>query len=286
MKGRTVVSQATARHTLTHTRNVCNLENEIRRSRPLTPCEEERLFAEYSRTHDPRIRERIIGSVFRFAHSVAKVYSGNPETVIDLTMEAMSGATEAFGKYNPDSGVRFITYAVHYMHKMMVEYMHGSRMIRRGTDIAIRSKVTKVTDEFYSRYERLPDADEVCEIIRERYGIPCNRDQVREITVSGMDEMYGLTSDSDERVFSDSEAVPPSLDGDSRAMAVSAFLSCLTDRERDIVTRSFGIGSFCECTSDELAREYGLTVARVNQIKLGAMRKMRMISPGLRHLIA
>lgn len=74
--------------------------------------EEKRLFEEYSKTNDSRIRDKIINSNLRFVFKTAKKYRGMGLPMEELVSEGNKGLIKAFSKYKLDKGNRFITYAV------------------------------------------------------------------------------------------------------------------------------------------------------------------------------
>lgn len=89
---------------------------EIAKFKPLSREEEHELFVEYKRTGNPRIREKLCKHNLLFVVAVAKRYAMlipySTITLEDLISEGNIGVIQAIEKFDPNSGNKFISYAV------------------------------------------------------------------------------------------------------------------------------------------------------------------------------
>ena len=106
----------------------------------LTPEEEDRL-ARLARAGDPVALEQLIRANLRFVVSVAKRYQNRGLAFGDLIQEGNIGLVTAATKFDPDQGVKFISYAVWWIrHAILASLARQSRSVRlplnRATELA------------------------------------------------------------------------------------------------------------------------------------------------------
>jgi len=255
--------------------------------KPMSKEDENNMFREYMLTKNPVLKDTIIKCNMRFVFSAAKAFTNDPEMVLDLTMEGMMGLLEAFDRFDPETGNSFLSYANHYVYKYMVEYVHEAKQIKRSTDSSLKSKVSKIRENFFAKTGRYPSDDEIIDIIKEKYGIDVKKeDYIRDIVILSIDSEY-RTNDGDDTPSDGSHGIISKNDGyclndydvksetEYRNDRLNAALSILSDRDREIIKKLFGIGYFREYVVEELADEYGMTVARINQIRKTCIEKIR-----------
>ena len=254
--------------------------------KPLSKEQENQMFREYLLTKNQALKDKIVKSNMRFVFSAAKAFTNDPETVLDLTMEGMLGLLEAFDKFDPHTNNSFLSFANHYVYKYMVDYTHGSEHVKRSKDFILKSKTSRIKEAFFAENGRYPSDDEVIGIIKEKYGIDVKKeDYIREIVITSLDSAY--VDDGEPIALIDSpDFIEQSgsfhinnfieeIEEEDTSSKVMSYLSVLSERDQLIMKKLFGIGYYREFTPEEVADEFEMTVARVNQIKKEAIEKIR-----------
>jgi RNA polymerase primary sigma factor len=90
--------------------------NDVSKVKILDAETEHELFLRYKKHHDLQARDRIIESCLRFVVKLARKYSGgNNDFMLDLISAGNLGLLKALGRYNPQRGTRFLTYATNWV---------------------------------------------------------------------------------------------------------------------------------------------------------------------------
>lgn len=282
------INTGATRNELERTEHVKSFVKTLYGNKPMNKEQENQMFREYLLTKNSVLKDTIVKSNMRFVFSAAKAFTNDPETVLDLTMEGMVGLLEAFDKFDPQTNNSFLSFANHYVYKYMVDYTHGSEHVKRSKDFLLKSKTSRVKEAFFAENGRYPSDEEVIRIIREKYGIDVRKeDYIREITVTSLDGVCTYTADDEPIALIDSpEFIEQSgsfhtnrfieeIENEDVNSKVSAYLSVLSERDQLIMKKLFGIGYYREFTPEEVADEFEMTVARVNQIKKEAIDKIK-----------
>lgn len=215
------------------------------------------------------LNELIVGNL-RFVISVAKMYQNNGMELIDLISEGNIGLIKAAEKFDPNSGNKFISYAVWWVKQSIMSSLNeNSRMIRIPTNIIQenqkRRKNSVSSDEnFYVNY-----MDSESEII-----LPHCVNLHEEVNEDG-DQLIDFI------VNTDADNPEDSLNTkDEIRRKVSIMLSVLDEREKIIIERSYGLNGV-EMNLEDLGEEFGCTKERVRQLRDKALKKLRNDSYGL-----
>jgi len=100
---------------------------------------EERELARRARTGDKEAAERLVTANLRFVISYVKKYQGRGLGLAELVCIGNEGLLKAVKKFDPDKGVKFISYAVWWIRAYMLRYiMNDWRMVKIGTTQAQR----------------------------------------------------------------------------------------------------------------------------------------------------
>lgn len=281
------INTGATKNTVDRTDHIKNFIRTLYDGQPLTKERENELFREYILTKNPALKDTIIKCNSRFVYSAAKAFINDPEEVLELTMEGMIGLLEAFDRFDPETGNGFLSFANHYVYKYMVEYTHNSRFIKRSKDFHLKNKASRIKDKFFAEFGRYPDDSEVIELIKEKYGIDVKEeDYVREIIVSRLDDSYTFGDGETTTMLESPEftrrdggfmknGFAIEMENEDMNSKVNEILGVLSERDQEIMRKAFGIGCFREYTAEELAEEYNMTVARINQIKKECLFKMK-----------
>ncbi len=273
----------------------------VNRMPMLTP-EQEHDYAKKLKDHnDLDAAGRLIMSHLRLVVAVSRQYLGYGLPHGDLIQEGNVGLMKAVRRFDPDQGVRLVSYAMHWIKAEIHEYiLKNWRMVKVATTKAQR----KLFFNLRSKKQGFRAAADLDDVMAHRDGLTeqeidiiaqdlnVKREEVMEMEtrMSGGDVLLDPSpSDDGEQAFgpiaylSDASHEPTAmLEARQRdAMAtdgIAAALDTLDARSRRIVEQRWlnvnddGSGGM---TLHELAAEYGVSAERIRQIESAAMKKMK-----------
>ncbi|MDE2605422.1 MAG: RNA polymerase sigma factor RpoH [Burkholderiales bacterium] len=266
---------------------------------PMLTAEEEHEYAKkLKEDNDLEAAGKLVLSHLRLVVSVSRKYLGYGLPHGDLIQEGNIGLMKAVKRFDPDQGVRLVSYALHWIKAEIHEYiLKNWRMVKVATTKAqrklffnLRSMKQGFKDEADAQTHRetLTDA-QIAVMARE---LNVKREEVIEMEtrMSGGDVVLdpGPADDGEEAfgpiAYLADASHEPTAQLESRerdAMAtegISEALEQLDPRSRRIVEERWlrvnddGSGGM---TLHELAAEYGVSAERIRQIEVAAMKKMR-----------
>ncbi|MDX9749074.1 MAG: RNA polymerase sigma factor RpoD/SigA [Paludibacter sp.] len=245
----------------------------------LITVEEEVELAQRIRNGDRIALEKLTRANLRFVVSVAKQYQNQGLSLPDLINEGNLGLIKAAEKFDETRGFKFISYAVWWIRQSILQALaEQSRIVRLPLNqVGSLNKINKAFSKFEQENERRPSAEELAE----QLDIPV--DKIADtMKVSGrhisVDAPFVEGEDNsllDVMINDDSPNADRVLMNESLSKEIERVLeNALSDRERDIVKKFFGLG-VPEMTLEEIGDEFGLTRERVRQIKEKAIRKLK-----------
>jgi RNA polymerase primary sigma factor len=258
----------------------------------LLHVDEEQALARRIRRGDDMALDELVRRNLRFVVSVAKKYQNRGLPLIDLIGEGNVGLMTAARKFDPDQGVKFISYAVWWIRQaILASLARQGRTVRvplnRTADL---SRVIKAAGLLRDRLRREPTPDEIAQIT----DIPTeivsaltalNTADVRLDAAVGKDSDRALI----ERFAADEmpDLEQEVLDRFRRAELARA-LSTLPARDAKILELYFGLSGDREHTLDEIGKMLGVTRERVRQLRDRALRRLRhgAVGAALRDLSA
>ena len=214
----------------------------------------------------------------RFVVSVAKQYQNQGLSLPDLINEGNVGLIKAAEKFDETRGFKFISYAVLWLRKSILQAIaEQSRLVRLPLNqVGSVNKITRELNKFEQEHERKPSVDEIAE----RVDLP--EDKIADAMKANsrhvsMDAPIADGEDSSMIDFlsGDSSNTDRELAIESLKAEVSRILKLLTDKEQKVLRAFFGIDGSPEMTLDEIGEKYNLTRERVRQIKEKALRRLR-----------
>jgi RNA polymerase primary sigma factor len=251
---------------------------------PLLNSDEEKALARRVQNGDQHAMEELVRRNLRFVVSVAKKYQNRGLPLIDLIGEGNVGLMTAARKFDPDQGVKFISYAVWWIRQaILASLARQGRTVRvplnRTADL---SRVIRATALLRDRLGREPTPDELSQltgISPEIVGAlaTLNTAEVRLDAAAGKDSDRALMERfAMEELPSTEEQV---LDRFRNAELERA-LSTLPPRDARILRLYFGLEGDREHTLDEIGKLLGVTRERVRQLRDRALRRLREGSVG------
>jgi len=252
----------------------------------LTLDEEQALARRYNGEDDLDAAKRLVMSHLRFVVHVARGYNGYGLQLSDLIQEGNIGLMKAVKRFDPDMGVRLVSFAVHWIRAEMHEFiLRNWRIVKIATTKAQR----KLFFNLRKSKKRLGwmNSKEVQAIAKD-LGVPVADVLEMVSRLSGHDMAFDAPTDADDDAkpspvayLVDHGADPyNTLETDDQEEsdldALKQGLARLDARSRDIIQRRW-LRDDNKATLQELADEYGVSAERIRQIEVNAMKKMRTL---------
>lgn len=267
-----------------------NLENYVSVTNvyPMLTAEEELMLAKKLRYHgDLNSAKKLILSHLRFVVHIARNYSGYGLPQADLIQEGNIGLMKAVRRFNPDIGVRLVSFAVHWIKAEIHEYvLRNWRIVKIATTKAQRKlffnlRKTKQHLGWFNQKE--------VEMVAKELGVtnkdvremesrmvaqditfdPAPEEDSREITFSPMFYLQDKYSNFANNIEADN--------WDEHAVnKLTVALKGLDKRSQDIIKARW-LDDNNKTTLLQLATKYGVSAERVRQLERNAMKKMRLI---------
>jgi RNA polymerase sigma-32 factor len=250
----------------------------------LTVEEEQALARRYASENDLDAARRLVMAHLRFVVHVARGYSGYGLQLADLIQEGNIGLMKAVKRFDPDVGVRLVSFAVHWIRAEMHEFiLRNWRIVKIATTKAQR----KLFFNLRKSKKRLGwmNAAEVAAVAKD-LGVTTADVLEMESRLSGHDMAFDAPADADDdekpapvAYLVDHNADPyQALESESQEESeldsLQNGLAKLDARSRDIITRRW-LKDGDKATLQELADEYGVSAERIRQVEVNAMKKMR-----------
>lgn len=223
--------------------------------------------------------QALVRANLRFVISVAKKYQNRGVSLIDLIQEGNVGLVTAARKFDPDQGVKFISYAVWWIRQAILSSLaNQGRAVRvplnRASDLA---RIFRERERLKQELGRDPSTEEVAEAAKltpevTRHLQTLNASEIR------LDAPIGDTDDSQlvER-FVVEEASEPEEGVEERLLAeqINDALEGLNPRDARVVRLYYGLDGGKEHTLEEIGNMLGVTRERVRQLRDRALKRLR-----------
>ncbi|MFC5472898.1 RNA polymerase sigma factor RpoH [Paraherbaspirillum soli] len=251
----------------------------------LTHDEEISLAQQLRSKNDLAAAQKLVLSHLRLVVSIARGYLGYGLPHADLIQEGNIGLMKAVKRFDPDQGVRLVSYAMHWIKAEMHEYiLKNWRLVKVATTKAQR----KLFFNLRSHKEGL-DAMTPSQVDALAKTLSVKREEVIEMEtrLTGRDIALDAPSDDDDDKFAPIAYLSSELQEPTKVLesqqydrlqseGLESALSKLDDRSRRIVeARWLANDDGSGATLHELADEFGVSAERIRQIEAVALKKMK-----------
>jgi RNA polymerase sigma-32 factor len=253
---------------------------------PVLTLEMEQDLARRYRDHnDLEAARHMVLAHLRFVVHVAKGYAGYGLALGDLVQEGNIGLMKAVKRFDPDHGVRLVSFAVHWIRAEMHEFiLRNWRIVKVATTKAQR----KLFFNLRKSKKRLGWlSHEEINAVADDLGVKPEVVLEMESRLSGQDIGFDLSPNAEEdtpyvapAAFLESHQLDPEIEAESddwkehSDTLLYAGLEELDERSQDII-RSRWLQDDNKVTLQELADKYNVSAERIRQLEANALRKMR-----------
>lgn len=241
--------------------------------------EEEVELAKAAAKGNQAAKEKLINHNLRLVVSIAKRYMGHGLPLLDLIQEGNLGLMKAVERYDVNKGFKFSTYATYWIKQAISRGLADqARNIRIPVHmITFMSEIRKFEHDFQQAHNRKPKEAEIAAALK------VDIKKIKEAyswmnDTTSLDIVVGDDEDVTIESFIEDESAPTaftSIEDADRNAAIQNILNTLSDREKVVIMRRFGIGSSRAETLDEIGKDFGLSKERIRQIEATALRKLR-----------
>jgi RNA polymerase primary sigma factor len=246
---------------------------------PLLSAQQEMAIARLVQAGDADAMQELIKRNLRFVISVAKKYQNRGLGLSDLIGEGNLGLLTAARKFDPDQGVKFISYAVWWIRQSILAALarHGRTVrvpLNRTADL---SRITRISEALRQELGREPTPEEIAG----QTGLSV--DVVRALAALNTAEIR-LDSPLDpegERSMIDRFIAEEQGNPEDRAMEqflseqIELALNTLPARDAKVLRLYFGLDGGREHTLEEIGGMLGVTRERVRQLRDRALKRLR-----------
>ena len=265
---------------------VGNLESYIQAANRfplLSETQEVDLARRFRQDGDLEAARQLVLSHLRLVVSVARGYLGYGLPHADLIQEGNVGLMKAVKRYDPERGVRLVSFAIHWIKAEIHEYiLRNWRLVKIATTKAQR----KLFFNLRSLKQGLNtmSGEEVGAMARQ-LGVKPEEVREMETRLTGRDIAMEASSDDEGESFAPIAYLADPAEEPSEALAnremerlqdegLKLALAKLDERSRRIIERRW-LAEGETATLHELADEYGVSAGRIRQIEAKAMQKMK-----------
>lgn len=272
--------------------------DDIKKFDLLTEEDEKKLFSLIKNGNESEkqyARNKIIESNQRFVVSVARRWSSR-NNLLDLINEANIGLVKAIDTYDESKANRFITYAIWWIRKQLNTYIitKENQICSKNAHV-VYTTVNRIKNEFYVKEGRYPTVDEIKTILENNFNYKlAYEEDLYDVSFQSIDEPYSSDSDDNSPTIEDNSEysrvssscnIDDFIENEHVSNAISNILSMLSDKERFVITKLYGIHEQRPYRIDEIAKELGVSGERVRQIHFRALKRLRENSNTIKNAV-
>ena len=250
----------------------------------LTREEELELTREFYETEDIKVAHKLVISHLRFVVHIAKSYAGYGLPLADVIQEGNLGLLKAVKKFNPDKGVRLVSFAVHWIKAEIHEFiLKNWRIVKIATTKAqrklffnLRSKkkstgwlsdkeAKQIAADLDVSYKEVMHMENRLNSADSAFDMPCDEEDD--------EKAFSPSQYLEDHSFSPDQIVEKENYESVNHTALMKNISTLDRRAQDII-RARWLDDH-KLTLNELADKYSVSAERIRQIEASAFKKLK-----------
>jgi RNA polymerase sigma-32 factor len=251
----------------------------------LTREQELELASRFRNDEDLEAARTLVMSHLRFVLHIARGYSGYGLPIGDLVQEGNVGLMKAVKRFQPDMGVRLVSFAVHWIRAEIHDYvLRNWRLVKIAT--------TKSQRKLFFNLRRMKKnlawlSQDETQAVANDLGVTVAEVTEMEKRLSARDLSFDPAPDADDEDSYGPSVYLPAPDADPAIQAedsewdadvrerLTGAVSRLDTRSQDILQRRWIADD--KATLHELADEYGISAERVRQIEAAALKRLKSL---------
>ncbi len=247
----------------------------------LLTAEQEFKVASKAKTGDRAARKCMIESNLRLVVKIARHYCNRGLAFLDLIEEGNLGLMHAVEKFDPDRGFRFSTYATWWIRQTIERaIMNQSRSVRLPVHVIKEMNVyLRAAKQLSQKLDHDPSAEEIAQLVDKPLE---DIQRMLKLSMDATSIHTPVTADGSksiaDTISDDNHLDPQELFEDvDRERSIMRWLSHLSDREKEVVMRRFGLAEHDPETLEVVGKAVGVTRERVRQIQITAVEKLKKV---------
>jgi RNA polymerase primary sigma factor len=226
---------------------------------------------ETTKSQKTKLLDELVVGNLRFVISVAKMYQNQGMDIMDCISEGNIGLIKAAERFDPESGLKFISYAVWWIRQsIMASLNENARTIRIPSNLVQESQKQRKKEQNGDRDKSLLNNEEQIDSQNLPYCIGLYN-EINEDGDTLIDLVPNKNADDPEEFLNSPDEIKKK---------VEMMLNVLDEREKIIITKYYGLTGM-ESNLDDLGDEFGCTKERIRQLRDKAIKKLRNESFGL-----
>ena len=248
---------------------------------PLLTADEEKYYSRLALKGDDAARKKMIECNLRLVVKIARRYLNRGLALLDLIEEGNLGLIRAVEKFDPERGFRFSTYATWWIRQTIERaIMNQTRTIRLPIHVVKEINIyLRAARHLSQTLDHEPSTEEIADMLDKPISEVKRMLGLNE-RVASVDTPMGRDADNSllDAIPDENNTDPVTLLQDNDVKAnLDNWLEQLSEKQREVVERRFGLHGYDVSTLEEVGNTIGVTRERVRQIQLEALKKLRDI---------